>query len=91
MLTNLQICIPHHFTGQNLLTLFLPNYDAAEQFYDFFTSHLSNSGTRRVYFNCVSAFSTWCRDRGIEQLDRVRSIHVAGFIEQLQKCTRSQQ
>ena len=54
------------------------------RFIDFFTSTIRNPNTRKAYYRAVARFLDWCQDRGIEDLDRVRPIHVAAYVEDLQ-------
>jgi site-specific recombinase XerD len=63
--------------------LFLPEPKASERFWEFFTANIRNRNTRRAYYNAACRFSEWCEDHGIDDLARVRPIHVAAFIEEL--------
>ena len=55
------------------------------RFIDFFTATIRNPNTRRAYYRAVSRFLNWCQSRGIEELDQVRPIHVAAYVEELQE------
>jgi len=80
--------IPHTLAALStrIPALFLPNAKAAERFFDFFTSHIRNTNTRRAYYNAVCQFSEWCEGRGVRDLTHVKPFHVAGYIEGLARA-----
>ena len=55
----------------------------AWRFIDFFTSTIRNPNTRKAYYRAVSRFLDWCHGQGIGELDQVRPIHVAAYVEEL--------
>ena len=63
--------------------LFLKEARAAERFFDFFTANIQNKHTRRAYYNAVCKFSEFCAERGVHDLERVKPVHVAGYVESL--------
>jgi len=63
--------------------LFLPDAQAAERFFDFFTANIRNKNTRRAYYKAVCRFADWCEDRGLAALARVKPVHVAAYVESL--------
>ena len=68
--------------------LFLAEPKAAERFWEFFTATIRNRHTRRAYYKAICRFSEWCDSRGLQELARVKPMHVAAFIEELGR-TRS--
>ena len=60
--------------------LFLPNANAAERFFDFFTSNIRNKNTRRAYYKAVCRFAEWCKGRGVLDLAHVKPLQVAAFM-----------
>lgn len=58
---------------------------AAWRFVEFFTVNIRNPHTRDSYKRAAGAFLSWCENRGITDLQAVKPIHVAGYIEALQK------
>ncbi len=57
---------------------------AALRFIEFFTAEIRNPNTRRAYHRAVCDFFRWCEDLEIE-LERIGPVHVAAYVEQLQK------
>jgi site-specific recombinase XerD len=55
------------------------------RFLEFFTVHIRNVNTRTAYTHAAGLFLAWCEARGIAQLRSIKPVHVAGYIEQLQK------
>ena len=62
--------------------VFLPNKNAAERFFGFFTANHQNKNTRRAYYKAACRFSDWCEGRGLGLAD-VKPPHVAAYIEML--------
>ncbi len=58
--------------------------NAALRFIQFFTAEIRNGNTRRAYHRAVCDFFTWSEDLGLA-LDRIGPVHVAAYIEKLQK------
>jgi site-specific recombinase XerC len=65
--------------------LFLKEARAAERFFDFFTANIQNKHTRRAYFNAACKFSVFCAECGVQDLARVKPVHVAGYVEGLRE------
>jgi site-specific recombinase XerD len=63
--------------------VFLPNQEAAERFFGFFTANIRNRNTRRAYYKAACRFSDWCEGRGLLGLADVKPPHVAAYIEGL--------
>ena len=57
---------------------------AAWRFLEFFTVNIRNKNTRAAYARAAAAFLRWCEGRGIGELGRIKPVHVAAYIEQLQ-------
>ena len=58
---------------------------AAIRFIEFFTANIRNPNTRAAYARAVSDFFRWCEGRGLDRLNAVRPVHVAGYVEELGK------
>ena len=56
--------------------------NAERRFLEFFTAHIRNPGTRRVYGHAVGRFCHWCERYGLS-LEQVTPFVVAGYIEHL--------
>ncbi len=56
--------------------------NAERRFVEFFTAHIRNPGTRRVYAHAVGRFCQWCERYGVS-LQQVTPFIVAGYVEQL--------
>ena len=56
---------------------------ASLRFLDFFTVNIRNKNTRKAYARAAAAFLHWCEAKGIDRLQDVQPVHVAGYIEQL--------
>ena len=57
---------------------------AAIRFIEFFAAEIRNPNTRRAYQRAVCDFFIWCETRGLA-LERIGPVHVAAYIERLQK------
>ncbi len=57
---------------------------AALRFIEFFAAEIRNPNTRRAYYRAVCDFFIWCETRGLA-LERIGPVHVATYIEKLQK------
>src|SRR5882724_6241829 len=57
----------------------------SERFFDFFTSNIRNPNTRAAYMRAVSSFFNWLQRRRVTELGAVKPLHVAAYIEELQK------
>jgi hypothetical protein len=59
---------------------------AQTRFWEFFVSNIRNPNTRRAYARAAVEFFDWLAARGVTRLTAVESVHVAAYIEQLQKA-----
>src|SRR5437764_6046565 len=57
----------------------------SERFWDFFTSTIRNPNTRAAYLRGVMNFFNWLQKRRVTEFSAVRPVHVAAYIEDLQK------
>src|SRR5881396_872519 len=55
---------------------------AAWRFIEFFTANIRNKNTRAAYVEAVRQFFSWCEDHRLHDLDQIRPVVVAGYIEQ---------
>lgn len=65
--------------------LFLADAKTSERFWEFFTANIRNRNTRRAYYKAAARFAAWCGGRGLGELARVKPIHIAAYIEELQR------
>ena len=56
---------------------------ASLRFVEFFTVNIRNKNTRKAYARAAAAFLQWCEAKGIDRLQDVQPVHVAGYVEQL--------
>src|SRR5213080_4193637 len=61
---------------------------ASWRFIEFFTATIRNKNTRFAYAQAVTQFFVWCENHRVMELDQIRPVIVAGYIEELQ-LTRS--
>jgi site-specific recombinase XerD len=59
---------------------------ASYRFLEFFTATVRNPNTRRAYARAAIEFFDWLGARGVTHITAVESVHVAAYIEQLQKA-----
>ncbi len=59
---------------------------ASYRFLEFFTAQIRNPNTRRAYARAAVEFFDWLAARGVTQITAIESVHVAAYIEQLQKA-----
>ena len=59
---------------------------ASYRFLEFFTATIRNPNTRRAYARAAVEFFDWLEARGVTHITAVESVHVAAYIEQLQKA-----
>ena len=59
---------------------------ASYRFFEFFTAQIRNPNTRRAYARAAVEFLDWLAARGVTQITAIESVHVAAYIEQLQKA-----
>lgn len=53
-----------------------------ERFLEFFTANIRNLNTRRAYARQVGQFLAWCETRGVTELQQIRPMIVAAYVEQ---------
>jgi site-specific recombinase XerD len=66
-------------------TLFAPSPAASKRFIEFFTANIRNPNTRRAYAKAVGDFAAWAENHGLVELASIEPVHVAAYVEQLQK------
>ena len=83
----IEISISHDLTAGDSSppALFLKEARAAERFFDFFTSTIRNQNTRFAYSRAVASFFDWLQKKRITEFMAIRPVHVAAYIEELQK------
>jgi integrase/recombinase XerD len=54
---------------------------AAWRFVDFFTATIRNVNTREAYARAVARFLAWCEGEGLYDLQAIRPVVVAAYIE----------
>ena len=59
---------------------------ASYRFFEFFTANIRNPHTRRAYARAAVEFFDWLEARGVTHITAVESVHVAAYVEQLQKA-----
>ena len=59
---------------------------ASYRFFEFFTANIRNPHTRRAYARATVEFFDWLEAHGVTHITAVESVHVAAYIEQLQKA-----
>jgi site-specific recombinase XerD len=59
---------------------------ASYRFLEFFTAQIRNPHTRRAYARAAGEFFDWLEARGVTRLAAIESVHVAAYIEQLQRA-----
>ncbi len=67
-----------------LPALFAPDPRAAERTIEFFTAQIRNPNTRKAYARAAGEFAAWCAKHGIVDIDQVRPVHIAAYVEGLQ-------
>ena len=70
---------------QTLPVLFAPDAQAAKRVLEFFTANIRNPHTRKAYARAAGEFAAWCEGHGIHRLDQVQPVHVAAYVEALQR------
>ena len=68
-----------------LPALFLLEPKTSERFWEFFAANIRNRNTRRAYYKAACRLSDWCEGRGLFDLAKIKPIHVAAYIEELQR------
>ncbi len=59
---------------------------ASYRFLEFFTANIRNPHTRRAYARAAHEFFDWLCAKGVVQLTDIEIVHVAAYVEQLQKA-----
>jgi site-specific recombinase XerD len=59
---------------------------ASYRFFEFFTAQIRNPNTRRAYGRAALEFFDWLAAHGVTQLAAIESVHVAAYVEELQKA-----
>jgi hypothetical protein len=59
---------------------------ASCRFLEFFTAQIRNPHTRRAYARAATEFFGWLEAHGVTQLTATESVHVATYIEELQRA-----
>ena len=59
---------------------------ASYRFFEFFTAQIRNPHTRRAYARAAHEFFAWLDAHGVTQFAAIESVHVAAYVEQLQKA-----
>ena len=52
---------------------------------EFFTAHIRNPNTRKAYARPAAGFAAWSEAHGIDHLRDVQPVHVAAWVEELQR------
>jgi site-specific recombinase XerC len=68
-----------------LPALYAPDARAAERTIEFFTAQIRNLHTRKAYARAAGEFAAWCAEHGIVTLGQVRPVHIAAYVEGLQR------
>ncbi len=55
--------------------------NATWRFVEFFTANIRNRNTRAAYAQAVAQFFRWCEARAIRELDRIKPVVIAAYIE----------
>ena len=72
-------------TGLAIPAIFAPDAKTAERTIEFFTAQIRNPNTRKAYARAAGDFAAWCDEHGVLELGAVRPVHVAAYVEGLQK------
>ena len=56
------------------------------RFLEIFTAQIRNPPTRRAYARAAMEFLDWLETKGVTQITAIESVHVAAYVEQLQKA-----
>ncbi len=58
---------------------------AERRFLEFFAATIRNKNTRAAYYRAATTFFFWCNDRQLHHLSDIEPLHVAAYIEALQR------
>jgi integrase/recombinase XerD len=56
---------------------------ASWRFVEFFTANIRNKNTRSAYAQAVGQFFQWCEARRVHELEQIRPVLIASYIEEL--------
>jgi site-specific recombinase XerD len=73
------------YTPNSVPAIFAPDRKAALRFVEFFTATIRNLNTRAAYARAVTDFATWCGKNDLDELRDLEPIHIAAYIEGLQR------
>ena len=59
---------------------------ASHRFLEFFTAQIRNPHTRRAYARAATEFFDWLEAKGVTQLTAIESVHIATYLEELQRA-----
>ena len=77
---------PYRRIGAGRLpALLAPDPAAERRVIEFFTAHIRNPNTRRAYARAAADFAAWSESPGITHLRAVEPVHVAAWVEELQR------
>jgi site-specific recombinase XerD len=71
--------------GAQLPALFRPDAATIRRTVEFFTANIRNPNTRRAYARAAAEFAAWCESRGLHTLRDIQPVHVAAWVETLQR------
>ena len=72
-------------TTASLPALFAPTPAAGRRYIEFFTANIRNTNTRKAYARAAAEFATWCDQAGLSELRDIEPVHVAAYVETLQR------
>ena len=73
------------YTPNSVPAIFAPDRKAALRFVEFFTATIRNSNTRAANARAVTDFATWCAKNDLDELRDLEPVHIAAYIEGLQR------
>jgi integrase/recombinase XerD len=62
-----------------------PRASSSRRFLEFFAATIRNKNTRLAYYRAVVRFFTWCDRHKLTELVAIEPLHVAAYIEELQR------
>ena len=65
--------------------LFSSDLGTARRVLEFFTVNIRNPNTRKTYGKAAGELAAWCEAHGIGHLHDVQPVHVAAYVEELQR------
>jgi integrase/recombinase XerD len=73
-------------TGFNSLPVLIRRVGekASWRFIEFFTANIRNKNTRTAYAQAIRQFFQWCEARRVRELEQIRPVLIASYIEELQ-------